>query len=46
MEDVVVEEYERGGITASAKDAVDRAIDKLQRPKEGSLTRFSGEAGA
>ena len=33
MEDVVVEEYERGGITASAKDAVDRAIDKLQRPK-------------
>ncbi len=33
MEDAVVEEYERGGITASAKDAVDRAIDKLQRPK-------------
>lgn len=33
MEDVVVEEYERGGITASAKDAVDRALDKLERPK-------------
>ncbi len=33
MEDVVAEEFQRGGITASAKDAVDRALDKLQRPK-------------
>ncbi len=33
MEDVVAEEYRRGGITASAKDAVDRALDKLGRPK-------------
>ena len=33
MEDIVVEEYQRGGITASAKEAVNRALDKLQRPK-------------
>lgn len=29
MERLVVSEYERGGITASAKDAVDRALDQL-----------------
>ncbi len=32
MESLVVDEYERGGITASAKDAVDKALDTLQRP--------------
>lgn len=31
MERLVTQEYERGGITASAKDAVDRALDGLQR---------------
>ena len=30
MEDIVVDEYQRGGITTSAKDAVDRALDNLQ----------------
>lgn len=30
MEGLVRREYERGGITASAKDAVDRALDRLQ----------------
>lgn len=29
MERLVVNEYERGGITASAKDTVDRALDRL-----------------
>lgn len=33
MEHMVVDEYRRGGITASAKDAVDRALDGLQRPR-------------
>lgn len=32
MESMVVDEYERGGITASAKHAVDKALDTLQRP--------------
>ncbi len=37
LERVVVQEYERGGITASAKDAVDRALDTLtRRESEGS----------
>jgi hypothetical protein len=31
LESLVVQEYERGGITASAKEAVDRALDGLQR---------------
>ena len=30
VEDIVVDEYRRGGITTSAKDAVDRALDNLQ----------------
>jgi hypothetical protein len=30
MERLVVQEYERGGITASAKVAVDRALDGIQ----------------
>ena len=35
MERLVVQEYERGGITSSAKDAVDRMLDGLggQQPK-------------
>ncbi|UCG75663.1 MAG: hypothetical protein JSV95_13265 [Gemmatimonadota bacterium] len=33
LEDMVVEEYQRGGITTSAKAAVDRALDNLQRPE-------------
>ncbi|WP_420632833.1 hypothetical protein [Candidatus Palauibacter sp.] len=31
LERMVVQEYERGGITASTKDAVDRALDNLTR---------------
>ena len=31
MEDLVVDEYQRGGITTSATDAVDRALDNLQK---------------
>jgi hypothetical protein len=34
MEDIVVDEYRRGGITTSAKDAVDRAFDNLQGRKK------------
>lgn len=30
LERVVVREYERGGMTSKAKEAVDRAIDRLQ----------------
>lgn len=30
MEALARQEYERGGITTSAKDAVDRALDRLQ----------------
>ena len=34
MERLVVQEYERGGITASAKDSVDRMLDGItHRPK-------------
>jgi len=33
MERLVVQEYERGGITASAKDAVDRALDAIQEKR-------------
>lgn len=31
MERLVRQEYERGGITTGAKEAVDRALDRLQR---------------
>ena len=37
LERLVVQEYERGGITASTKDAVDRALDGLTR--RGSCDR-------
>ena len=35
LERLVVQEYERGGITASTKDAVDRALDSLTRRGAG-----------
>lgn len=35
LEAMVVEEYERGGITTSAKEAVDRALDGLHRRPQG-----------
>lgn len=38
MERLVVQEYERGGITASAKDAVDRALDAIQEKKKPDAT--------
>ncbi|TFG66554.1 MAG: hypothetical protein E4H28_01625 [Gemmatimonadales bacterium] len=31
VEGLVVEQYERGGITASAKEAIDRSLDKIAR---------------
>ena len=31
LETLIVQEYERGGITASAKDAVDRALDGIAK---------------
>ena len=31
FESFVVEEYERGGVTAQAKDRIDKALDALQR---------------
>lgn len=30
LEDLVKRQYERGGVTANAKDAIDRALDALQ----------------
>ena len=35
LESVVVTEYERGGMTKSAKSAVDRALDSLNRGQSG-----------
>ena len=35
MERLVVQEYERGGITTSAKEAVDRALDVLVEKQGG-----------
>jgi len=31
VEGLVVEQYERGGLTASAKEAIDRSLDKISR---------------
>jgi hypothetical protein len=31
MESFVVDEYKRGGITAQAKDRIDKALDAMQR---------------
>jgi len=31
IEGLVVEQYERGGLTASAKDAIDRSLDTISR---------------
>ncbi len=33
VESLVVEQYRRGGITASAKDAIDKALDGLDKDK-------------
>jgi hypothetical protein len=39
VEKLVVEQYERGGITAQAKDAIDRSLDRLsgRRPPGGPV---------
>lgn len=42
MERLVVQEYERGGITASAKEAVDRALDGLQKKRDSGQDPVSG----
>ena len=39
IERLVVQEYERGGITTSAKNAVDRALDGLDRREPGPPRR-------
>jgi len=42
MERLVVNEYERGGITTSAKEVVDRALDALaEKPSRGSSSSRS-----
>jgi len=33
IEGLVVEQYERGGLTASAKDAIDRSLDTISRSR-------------
>ncbi len=35
IERLLVEQYERGGVTASAKTAIDRGLDALARPSRG-----------
>lgn len=36
LENVVVNEYERGGMTKSAKEAVDKALNSLNRSQTGN----------
>lgn len=36
LEQAIVEQHRRGGITAQAKDAIDRALDALQRDRPGT----------
>ena len=36
VESFVVEEYQKGGITAQAKDRFDKALDKLTNRKQDS----------
>ncbi len=36
VERLIVEQYERGGMTAQAKEAIDRALDAVQRPGSGA----------
>ena len=45
VEDFVVEEYRRGGITAQAKERLDRAIDALNRRQDSSAEKPGGDAG-
>ena len=43
VENLIVEQYERGGMTATAKDAIDRSLDAFA-PKSGSVKSLeSGE---
>lgn len=46
LQDMVVEEYERGGMTSSAKEAVDRALDSVQgrKGRPGDRGRDPGAA--
>ncbi|MFQ5529340.1 MAG: hypothetical protein ACE5FP_03250 [Gemmatimonadota bacterium] len=38
VEGLVVEQYERGGLTASAKEAIDRSLDSIARRGESQGT--------
>ena len=36
VENFVVDEYRKGGITAQAKDQIDNVLDSLRRVREGN----------
>lgn len=46
MEQVLVKEYERGGITANAKNAVDQSIDRWREQVNPNGTAASGQEQA
>ena len=43
LENLIVEQYERGGMTATAKDAIDRSLDALSTAKNTTRELPSGE---
>lgn len=45
METFVVDEYRRGGITAQAKERIDRALDAVNRRAAAAGTRESSGSG-
>lgn len=45
VESFVVEEYRRGGVTAQAKDRIDRALNAIQRSTSRPDSKSSSEGG-
>ena len=43
LENLIVEQYERGGMTAAAKDAIDRSLDAFSPSRSGTRRLESGE---
>ncbi|MGE4607690.1 MAG: hypothetical protein AAEJ52_13190 [Myxococcota bacterium] len=43
LENLIVEQYEQGGMTAAAKDAIDRSLDALSTAKNTTREIPSGE---
>ena len=43
LENLIVEQYEQGGMTAAAKDAIDRSLDALSTAKNTTRELPSGE---